>query len=170
MPNTIFQLDESQVLADHEARLRRLETYNPLAVDPNGVLLTLANSASLTAGGFPFSLGWTQAYSLNFTLAATATVLCIYQQAYYPSGGTASYCYVGQNINATGGPLGAINVSTNGSGVSNSCLIVRAASLAAGTYTWYGLYHMDAGATTTYNTVSVASGAHPQIDIYIIGS
>lgn len=163
MPNAIFQLDEGQILNDLESRVRRLETYN-YNLNSNSVLLTLAASASLTGGGFPFSATWAQAYSLNFTLSAKQTVLCIYQQSYYPSGGTASYCYVGQNINATGGPLGAIGACTNGVGVANANLMVRAASLAAGTYTWYGLYRHDAGGATTYNTFG-----NPQVDIYIIG-
>lgn len=140
------------------------------ALYASSVLMTDVASASLTPGSFAYSAPWAVAYSLSFTLQAKQTILCVYQQSFYANGGTASYCFVAQNVDVNNVQAGGTGLSICGSGISSSTIFLRVASLPAGNHTWYGLYHMDAGATTTYNTVSLTSGLYPQVDIYIIGA
>lgn len=164
MPGWIAPDDINTIVQDLQSRVRRLETYNAAPLYASSVLLTDVASAALTGGSFGYQTAWTVAYSQSFTLAAQQTVLCVYQQAYYGSGGTANYVLVAQNVDTNSTYAGGVHYNTNGAGISNSTLLLRMASLPAGNHTWYGIYNMVGGATTSYNTL------HPQIDIYVIGA
>ena len=166
MPGWISPDNVSSVLTGLRSRVRRLESYNAAPLYASSVLLTDVASVALTPGSFGFQANWTAAYSQSFTLAAPQTILCVYQQSFNASGGTANYVYVGQNVDSSTSQSGAVGVNANATppAVSNAMLLLRFASLPAGVHTWYGVYKMNAGATTTYTTIA------PQLDIYVIGS
>lgn len=127
-----------------------------------GASLSLSATLALDHGPTPYAQSWSFASrhgvnesnswevvrSRTFNLDHAQTLTVTYQLSYYPSGGDASYLYVGQSVDGKL-PQGAVFVSTNGAGASSATLVVQT-RLAAGSHSWKAWARTNSG-TTTYN-------------------
>ena len=164
MPNAIFQLDESQILNDHEARLRRLETCNPLAVSGSGAIMTQIVAAAHGNITSPNTTTFTNLNLNSFTLSSPATVLAFTSFSVVSNTGVApnsNYQYLGFRIDGTSGPgnyyTGA--VPTVGSGQNPCFLMAVGHSLAPGLHGIYLDYAFDVAGNTTSTVGNVATYA-----------
>lgn len=173
MPNAIFQLDESQVLSDHEARLRRLEsTSYAVGLGSSYQLLGRSTGAQGTAG---ISTSWATlgtSGNLSFTIPAlsqqvnTRNILVLGHITFGAWGTIDSFgCLVQLGIASTyGGAYVSPNSGFNPSDIcgQHSTNMLTANSTFCSATPW-AVMNLNAGSYNAYYQYEFDSGVNSQI-------